>query len=337
MVGWGGQGPPHPSCARIVVGASAGRSYTCAVIRETPWTVARGFLMGAADIVPGVSGGTIALIVGIYERLVRSVRAGSSALGRLLRGDLTGFRSWFRAVDWSFIIPLGAGIVLAIFTLAGLLESLLHDQPEEMAGLFSGLIAGSVVIAWPLVRRWTTPRIGVLIGVGAGVFLLLGVREGTTEDTVSQVLDPAMWAFFVAGAIAICAMILPGVSGSFLLVLLGMYGPVLDAVNDRNVITLAVFVVGTVTGLGLFSQILHWALEHHHDTVMAGLIGLMAGSLRVLWPWPNGLDSTALAAPGDDLLVTALLAVVALGGVLLLGRLGRHANTTTAEPLSAVD
>ena len=184
----------------------------------------RGFLMGAADIVPGVSGGTVALIVGIYERLVRSVRAGSSALGRLLRGDIAGFRHWVRSVEWSFIIPLGVGIVVAIFALAGVLESLLHDLPEEMAGLFSGLIAGSVVIAWPLVRHWSARRIGVLIGVAIGVFVLLGVREGITEDTVTQVLDPAIWAFFFAGAIAICAMILPGVSGSFLLVLLGMYG-----------------------------------------------------------------------------------------------------------------
>ena len=337
-MGRGRDARPAPSPLRVVVvGAAPAGSYTLTVIRETPWTVLRGFLMGAADIVPGVSGGTIALIVGIYERLVRSVRAGSSALGHLLRGDIAGFRHWVRTVEWSFIIPLGVGIVLAIFALAGVLESLLHDQPEEMAGLFSGLIAGSVVIAWPLVRHWSAQRIGVLIGVAVGVFLILGVREGTTEETVSQVLDPALWAFFLAGAIAICAMILPGVSGSFLLVILGMYGPVLDAVNDRDVVTLAVFVIGTVTGLALFSQILNWALEHHHDTMMASLIGLMAGSLRVLWPWPNGLDSTALAAPGDDAAVVLVLALVALAAVLVLGSLGRRSNTTPADPVAALD
>jgi putative membrane protein len=290
--------------------------------------------MGAADIVPGVSGGTIALIVGIYERLIASVRAGSSALGHLLRGDLPGFRHWFRTVEWAFIMPLGAGILLAILTLAGALETLLHEQPEEMAGLFTGLIAGSVVVAWPLVRQWTPGRIGILIGVAAGVFVLFGLRGGTSDDTVAQAADPELWAFFISGAIAICAMILPGVSGSFLLVLLGMYSPVLDAVNDRDALALAVFLAGTVTGLALFSQLLHWLLQHRHDTVMAALIGLMAGSIRILWPWPDGLDSTELGAPGDDLVVTATLALVAFVVVIILGRLGRRAGVAESSVVS---
>jgi putative membrane protein len=131
-------------------------------------------------------------------------------------------------------------------------------------------------------------------------------------------------------------MILPGVSGSFLLVLLGMYGPVLDTVNDRDLITLGVFLLGTITGLALFSQLLNWALEHHHDTVMAGLIGLMAGSLRILWPWPDGLDSTAIGAPGDDVVLTVALAIVALVAVLVLGRIGRVARAAH-PPVSAPD
>jgi putative membrane protein len=288
--------------------------------------------MGAADIVPGVSGGTIALVLGIYERLVRSVRAGSSALGHLLRGDVGGFVRWFRSVEWAFIVPLAAGLLLAVLSLASVLESLLHDRPEEMAGLFTGLIAGSVVIAWPLVSRWTTNRYAVMAGVGIAVFVLLGLREGTTEETIAQAVDPTVIAFFIAGAIAICAMILPGVSGSFLLVLLGMYGPVLDAVNDRDLVTLGVFVIGTITGLALFSQLLNWALEHHHDTVMAALIGLMAGSLRILWPWPDGLDSTAIAAPGDDVVLAVALALVALVAVLVLGRIGRAAGAPHSSP-----
>jgi putative membrane protein len=154
------------------------------------------------------------------------------------------------------------------------------------------------------------------------MFLLLGLREGTSDDSVSQLANPAIWAFFLAGAVAICAMILPGISGSFLLVLLGMYGPVLEAVNDRAFFTLIVLAAGMVLGLALFSQLLSWLLEHHHDNVVAGLIGLMAGSLRVLWPWPDGLDSTALGAPGTNLLAVSLLAVVALVFVIALGRLG---------------
>jgi putative membrane protein len=154
------------------------------------------------------------------------------------------------------------------------------------------------------------------------VFLLLGLREGTSDETVGQLADPALWAFFAAGAVAVCALILPGVSGSFLLVVLGMYGPVLDAVNDREMISLSVLLIGMVTGLALFSQLLNWLLENYHDTVMAALIGLMMGSLRVLWPWPDGLDSTQLGRPEDDFVLTAVVATVALLVVVALGRLG---------------
>jgi putative membrane protein len=284
--------------------------------------VARGFLMGAADIVPGVSGGTIALIVGIYERLVRSIRAGSSMIGHALRADWAGSRRWFREVEWGFLLALVAGILLAILSLTRILESLLRDYPEEMAGLFLGLIAGSVVIAWRLVGNWDAARLLILVGSAMVVFLLLGLREGTSDETVGQLADPALWAFFAAGAVAVCALILPGVSGSFLLVVLGMYGPVLDAVNDREMISLSVLLIGMVTGLALFSQLLNWLLENYHDTVMAALIGLMMGSLRVLWPWPDGLDSTQLGRPEDDFVLTAVVATVALLVVVALGRLG---------------
>jgi putative membrane protein len=289
------------------------------VIRETPWTLLRGYLMGAADVVPGVSGGTIALVVGIYERLIDSVRAGSSALGHAVRLDWRGSKDWLARVEWSFIIPLLAGIGLAVITLAGLLEDLLHDHPVEMAGLFTGLIAGSVVISARLVGRWDAQRVVVLIGVGLVVFALLGLRGGVSEDVVAQAADPRLWAFFLAGAIAICAMILPGISGSFLLVLLGMYTAVLGAVTDRDIGTLAIFLVGAVVGLALFSQLLYWALHHHHDTVMAALIGLMAGSMRVLWPWPGGLESTELGSPNEAVAVTVALGVVALAAVVAVG------------------
>jgi len=288
--------------------------------------VLRGFLMGAADIVPGVSGGTIALVVGIYERLVRSIRAASSALGNLLKGDVAGFRRWLATVEWAFLASLVIGILLAVAALASLITSLLEDHPEQMAGLFMGLIAGSVVIAWRLVSSWTGRRILVAAGVAAAAFILLGIRHGATEEAVAPASHPALLVFFVAGAVAICAMILPGISGSFLLVLLGMYGPVLDAVDQRDMLILVVFVAGTVTGLAVFSQFLHWSLLHHHDTVMAGLIGLMAGSARVVWPWPNGLESTVIGAPGSDFPITSGLAVLAFAAVLGLGWLANRTH-----------
>jgi putative membrane protein len=278
--------------------------------------------MGAADVVPGVSGGTIALVLGIYERLVLSIRNGSTALGRLIKGDGKGAGDSIKKVDWAFLVPLLFGILLAIVSLAHLIETMLQDRPEEMAGLFTGLIAGSVIIAWRLVKKWDATAITILIVVTLVMFVLLGLRQGTTDQTVGQLADPAIWAFFLAGAVAICAMILPGISGSFLLVILGMYGPVLEAVNDRSMLTLIVLAAGMVLGLALFSQLLSWSLQHHHDKVVAALIGLMAGSLRVLWPWPDGLDSTVLGAPGSNLIPITLLAIAALIVVIGLGKLG---------------
>ena len=150
------------------------------------------------------------------------------------------------------------------------------------------------------------------------VFVALGLREGTSEDTVSQVADPALVAFFLSGAIAICAMILPGISGSFILVLLGMYTAVLDALTNRDVGVLAIFALGAGLGLALFSQLLHWALSRHFRTVMAVLIGLMAGSTRVLWPWPDGLDSSSLGSPDGAVAAAILLAIGAAAVVVLL-------------------
>ena len=284
--------------------------------------------MGAADIVPGVSGGTVALVFGIYERLVASVRAGSSALGHLIKGDIGGFSDWFRRVEWGFILPLGAGILLAIVSLAALLEELLLNEPVIMAATFLGLVAGSVVVATRLIRTPEPRHAVIALVAGAVVFVVLGLQGGTSEESVAQVVEPALWAFFVAGAIAICAMILPGVSGSFLLVVLGMYGPVLAAVTDRDLASLAIFMVGATVGLALFSQLLDRALRTHHDAVLAGLIGLMAGSVRVLWPWPLGVDSTALGTP-DSQVVPALVASVI--GFVAVVWIGRAAQSLEAE------
>jgi putative membrane protein len=301
------------------------------VLREIPLSIVRGFLMGAADIVPGVSGGTIALVLGIYERLVASIRAGSSVLGALLRFDFDEARSWLRKIEWPLILPLGGGILLAVFSLAPILERLLRDYPEIMAALFVGLVAGSAVIAWKLLTVRDAFRIAILLGTGVAVFVLLGLTESTSADGASQITDPATWAFFAAGAVAICAMILPGISGSFILVILGMYGPVLTAVNDRDFLTLTVFLFGTIVGLALFSQILHRALRDHYNTVMAVLIGLMIGSLRVLWPWPLGVDSTALEAPGDHVPEALIAAVGAFLIVLGIEAVARRMVHGTVE------
>lgn len=292
----------------------------------------RGFAVGAIDLVPGVSGGTIALVLGIYERLIKSIKAGSSALGSLVRLDIAGFRRWLGEIEWGFIVPLVAGILVAVVSLAHIISELLLKQPVAMAALFTGLVIGSVLVAWGLLKEAASIHLWIALGVSVVAFILLGLGPGTTEDTVSQVADPALWVFFGAGAIAICAMILPGISGSFILILLGMYAPTLDAVKNRDIVVVLVFGVGTVVGLALFSQFLQWALTKHHDVVLAGLIGLMGGSLRILWPWPLGVDSTELGVPASDVALAIALAVGGFVFVVLIARLAARLDALGTNP-----
>jgi putative membrane protein len=293
-----------------------------APLHEVPGHFLRGMAMGSADIVPGVSGGTVALVLAIYHRLVTAIRNGSSALGHFLKLDLRGGVALLRQVDWMFLIPLGLGILTAILLLAGAIEHQLEVHPVQMSGLFLGLVAGSTVVATGLLTRRDTREWGLILGTGAAFFVALGFTSGSAEDPVSG--DVPLWAFFLSGAIAICAMILPGISGSFLLVVMGMYTPVLAAVNERDLITLGVFALGCVVGLALFSQLLHWALNEHYDAVMAVMIGLMLGSLRVLWPWPDGAESVALGAPDEAVAVTVGLAVFGLALVLLVDQVAHR-------------
>lgn len=287
-----------------------------------------GFFMGTADLVPGVSGGTIALVLGIYERLVASIREGSSALGAILRVDVEGFRAHLRRVEWGFLLPLLLGVLAAVVLLSSFLEHQLEERPTTLAGVFLGLVLASIVIAWRLLRSPSGIHPVIAAVVGLVIFVVLGAGEGSISN------DPSLPAYFGAGALAICAMILPGISGSLILLMIGMYAPVLGAVTDRDLMTIGVFVVGAVVGLALFSQALHWALERHHDTVLAALIGLMAGSVRVLWPWPDGVETPVLAAPGDDWVVTLVAALLGAAAVLLISRLAPgEADVSLRQPI----
>ncbi|MEL7156193.1 MAG: DUF368 domain-containing protein [Actinomycetota bacterium] len=300
-------------------------------------TIVRGFCMGAADIVPGVSGGTVALVFGIYERLLASVGTGAKALGALVKGDLATFRTRLAEVEWLFIIPLAIGLLAAVAALSSVIEGLLQDRPEEMAGLFFGLVLGSIVVAWRLLGRRETVEWALMAGVGVVAFVLLGLQSGPAAD-------PPLVAYFGAGAIAICAMILPGISGSFLLLMMGMYAAVLGAVHDRDLVVIAVFGLGAVIGLALFSTLLGYLLERFHDPLVAALIGLMVGSLRVLWPWPNGvgiiseeagesISGTGLGLPDDgQLVLPVVLAVVAFALVVGISRLAPNTPEHTPTP-----
>lgn len=274
----------------------------------------RGFLMGSADVVPGVSGGTIAVLVGIYERLVHAISMASKALGNLLRFRFREAGQRLREIDWGLILPLIVGIGVAIFALAGVISTLLEDYPEAMAGLFAGLVAASAWVAWRMIRSPNATTVVVAIVVAVITFFVLGLKGGA-------ITDPSWLVLFGSGAIAICAMILPGISGSFLLLMLGMYDFVISAVDERDFPVLGVFALGCIVGLALFSQLLDWSLTNHHDVVVAAMVGLMIGSFRVLWPWPGGVDSTELGTPAGNWYVPVLLGVVAaavVAGLTLL-------------------
>jgi len=254
----------------------------------------RGFLMGCADIVPGVSGGTIALILGIYRAFIGNLRKGASTLKAWLKGDLTGGWNIFTSIDWLFIVPLGAGAVTAFALLRHPMKDLLAERPEGVAAVFTGLVIASCVIVWQGITTRDPQRLGIIAGVAVLTFWLLGYQSGAVSD-------PSLIAFFATGAIAICAMILPGISGSFIMLMLGMYAAVLGG----EISQLAVFGVGAIFGLAIFSSLLNWVLENYEQTLMAALLGLMIGSMRVLWPWPNGVgeigDTAEENVKGTDL------------------------------------
>lgn len=295
---------------------------------ETVRHVVRGVLMGAADVVPGVSGGTVALLLGIYTRLVDTVRDGAGVLGSLLRGRWSETGDRLRSFDWWFAVPLVAGIVVAVATLASVIDELLVDEPEAMAGLFFGLVAASVVVAWRLLSEPGAGLALLALAVGGLFFWLLGLQSG-------PVADPTALALFGSGIVAVCAMLLPGISGSFILLMLGVYPAAIAAVDDWVWADLAALTAGAVLGLALFSNLIGRVLHRWPDPTLAVMVGLLLGSLRVLWPWPAGVgvisrhteeavDGTGLGwAPAADLWLPTLLAAAAASVVFVLSRLAR--------------
>ena len=246
--------------------------------------------MGASDVVPGVSGGTIAFITGIYERLLDAISSiNLDKLKLLIRGE---FRTFAKETDLGFLLTLLAGIVTAIATVLRLILYLLEAHPVLLWSFFFGLIIASVVLIRREITRWNTVVIGFLI---VGVLVAYYI---TSITTISEG-DPALWFVFLSGAIAICAMILPGISGAFILLLMGSYfyiaGSVkslTDALVNREwelafgfLTVIGTFGAGALVGLASFSRLLSWLFDHHPNKVIALLIGFLIGSLNKIWPW----------------------------------------------------
>ena len=285
----------------------------------------RGVLIGAAEVVPGVSGGTVALVVGLYERLIASAGHVLGALRLLVRDvprgrGVAAGRAELRQVEWGMVLPVLAAMLLALVTLARVIEPLLEEQPERARGLFLGLVLASVVVPARMVDRWGRREVLLAVVAAVGAVLLTGLPPGTNDE-------PAMLLVFASAALAICALVLPGVSGSFLLLSIGIYEPTLAAVNDRDLGYVAVFGAGALTGLALFVKVLQWLLAAHRRVTLAVMTGLMIGSLRALWPWQE--DDRGLLAPSGA--VVPVLAFVALGLALVAALLVVEARAVRVE------
>ncbi len=241
----------------------------------------RGFAMGSADVVPGVSGGTMALITGIYEELIFSIRA----IGRpdFVRPAIRlHIRKALDILNWPFLLAVFAGIFLALLTLAQGIEWFLDNQPTYLWSFFFGLVLASVITVGKRIKKWSIILlVGLLAGTVSG-YLIVGAVPAQTPDT--------WWFLFLAGALASCAMILPGISGAFILVILGKYEFALNAVNSRDFVSLIILAMGAAVGLITFAQLLGWLFKRYHDATVAVLTGLMLGSLRKLWPWKETVE-----------------------------------------------
>ena len=250
-------------------------------LKEYVVLASKGFCMGASDVIPGVSGGTMAFILGIYEELLNAIKSFDFQSARLLATFQV--RTFFKRISWQFLLSLGLGILTAIFTLSKLLAWLLENQPVLIWSFFLGLILASVVTVSKRIDQWNL-SLWVSLSCGlVGIYILVGLVPASTPN--------APWFLFISGAIAICAMILPGISGSFILVLMGKYQYVLEAVNGKDFFVLGIVAAGACVGMVVFSRLLSWLLAKYHNLMVALLTGFMIGSLRKVWPWKVTLES----------------------------------------------
>jgi len=248
----------------------------------------KGIAMGAADVVPGVSGGTIAFITGIYEELLETIDSVNLSALKKLKSE--GVKGFWKHINCNFLVALFLGIGISIISLAKLITHLLDHYAVLLWAFFFGLILSSIYLVGKKIAKWEISKIiGLIIGTAIAFYItLLPPMENPN----------ALWYVFLSGAIAICAMILPGISGSFILLLLGSYEMVLGAIKDIKLTIIAVFAAGCITGLLSFSKLLNWMFKKHHDLTIAVLTGFLIGSLNKIWPWKTTL-STRINSHGE--------------------------------------
>lgn len=253
--------------------------------------------MGAADVVPGVSGGTIAFITGIYEELIDTINRFNMHAVRVLFSQ--GPAAFWKTVNGNFLLALFIGIGISIVSLSRLIVYLLENTPIAIWSFFFGLVLASIPLVARRIKSWAGSRIFAFL-VGAIIAYLITELPPTTDPG-------SLWYLFISGMIAICAMILPGISGSFILLLLGSYATILAAVNDRNLVSIGVFAAGCVVGILAFSRVLKFMFDRFHDITVAVLSGFLLGSLNKIWPWKEVLETYVKHAGEPEETVVPLL------------------------------
>ena len=241
----------------------------------------KGVAMGAADVVPGVSGGTIAFISGIYEELITSINSINFSKFKVLRKE--GFKSFWKAINGNFLLALFSGIFISVFSLAKMISWLLVNQPILLWSFFFGLVFASIFFIARVIEKWNLGTISAFV-LGAVLAYYITTLP-PSENTGSLPF------LFLSGALAVCAMILPGISGAFILVLLGSYKTILDAVHEQELYTVAAVAMGAVFGLLSFARLLKWMFENYKNSTLALLTGFILGSLNKIWPWKKVLET----------------------------------------------
>lgn len=302
-----------------------------------PLDLLRGFLIGMAELIPGVSGGTVALVTGLYEQLIGSASHVVSAAKALVvggeQGRVAAATTELRRTDWWLLVPVVIGMGLAVATMAGVMSNFVTNTPEHARGLFLGLVAMSVLVPLRMLpdrRRPVALEVAFVVGAAALAWFLIGLAGGGT------IADPPLLVVFGAAAVAICALVVPGVSGSFFLLAVGLYTTTLDAVDSRDLVYIAVFALGAMTGLASFVQLLTYLLDRHRRSTLLVMAGLMIGSLRALWPWQEAAGDDhgpgALVAPYDPVLGPTLLALLGAAVVAVLIVVEARADRADAQP-----
>jgi len=274
----------------------------------------KGMAMGAADVVPGVSGGTIAFISGIYEELITSINNINLSLIKIWKNE--GFNGFWKKLNGNFLVALFLGIFISLFSLATLVSWLLENEPVLLWSFFFGLVAASIFFVGKEITRWNMGTVLILI-LGAAIAYFITTLPASENATSLPYL-------FMSGALAVCAMILPGISGAFILVLLGSYKTILDAVHERNTQVVLTVVIGSIFGLLSFAKLLKWMFSHYKNLTLALLTGFILGSLNKIWPWKNVLETRVIgkknividenispfAFEGDSQLMFAIIAAI---------------------------